>query len=704
MAVRRPNVNAGNNMWNVLNPENPRPTQGGDVLADAAIHGPELAGMEAAAFGAAGAPTRGRGQPPPPQPPANPFPEIRRQTTPRAAKPGLAAPPNLFPPAPMPMLPVAGGGDKAADDARFRGLEKQCADLREEQRQMAGWLSKTQEELAQEAGQRKALEGALAALEGRQAVGHSELGARIATAERQNQSLQDGLQWSQGKLQDEIGKVASEVGAVALDVQGVSSTVKVQQDSLTQLTDELATLERVSRTVSFLQEQTELFNRTLDQRLLETEQRAKSMADAADSRAAEAMKQAQTAGKTTHALEQHVQRQTDQLNTSLRRLETSLKSEVLEAMTARSREVTEGLVVEMEAKIGRDMEAALSNSSQDTSAVLRRELDERIKALGEAVQEAQSQRSAQDEQMRSELRAVLVQQKTAVQQVADETGKRLRAVDESLRAEATARQALEGNISGLMDRAQNDDALAQQRQEEVLAIEESLEAGLSDLRGELSSSVGALAERTDERDRERGHEMSRMHTELSSQLSVLKKRDTSFFETSKQIAAIADATRANHEKQIDLAERTEEHTESMQQMRHVVSRVEEKFHRWTRGAGPGPAADEEGDGIGGVGGGGGGGVLSQDMMQRMADALQAEGRSSDTCGGFPALRHLWGAFEDMDSNWDMLEAQLAQATEERRLNAETIAGTGESLEAIINRLYAPRAPHPCWPACCLPAL
>ena len=151
---------------------------------------------------------------------------------------------------------------------------------------MAGWLSKTQDELAQEAGQRKALEGALAALEGRQAVGHSELGARIATAERQNQSLQDGLQWSQGKLQDEIGKVASEVGAVALDVQGVSSTVKVQQDSLTQLTDELATLERVSRTVSFLQEQTELFNRTLDQRLLETEQRAKSMADAADSRAA----------------------------------------------------------------------------------------------------------------------------------------------------------------------------------------------------------------------------------------------------------------------------------------------------------------------------------------------------------------------------------------------------------------------------------
>ena len=133
-------------------------------------------------------------------------------------------------------------------------------------------------------------------------------------------------------------------------------------------------------------------------------------------------------------------------------------------MTARSREVTEGLVVEMEAKIGRDMEAALSNSSQDTSAVLRRELDERIKALGEAVQEAQSQRSAQDEQMRSELRAVLVQQKTAVQQVADETGKRLRAVDESLRAEATARQALEGNNSGLMDRAQNDDALAQQRQ------------------------------------------------------------------------------------------------------------------------------------------------------------------------------------------------------------------------------------------------
>ena len=44
----------------------------------------------------------------------------------------------------------------------------------------------------------------------------------------------------------------------------------------------------------------------------------------------------------------------------------------------------------------------------------------------------------------------------------------------------------------------------------------------------------------------------------------------------------------------------------------------------------------------------------------------------------PVLRNLWNAFEEMDGNWDMLEQQLAQATEERRLNAETIAGTGES--------------------------
>ena len=678
MAGRR--MMGGGDMWAALNPENPRPT--GDVLAAPPQLGDEFAG-------AAGAPIR---RPPAqnqqqPQPPNNPFPEIRRQTTPRAAKRFDAQMPNLFPPGPMPML-AGGGGGVGADDSRFRAIEKQCHDLREEQRQMAGWLSKTQEDLKSESYRRQEAENALSALDARLGLTHSELGARLSSAEQQNQSLQDALAWAQNANQDELSRVASEMGALSLELQGVGSTVKVQQDTLTQVTDELSALERLSRTVSFLQERTEVFNRTLDQRLLETEARAKGFADGAESRADEAIKQAQYANKTTHALEQHVTRTNEQLNESMRRLETSLKTELMEQITARSRDVSEGMVAEMEAKLMREIEAATSGSAKDTTAMLRREIDDRVKALGEAVRDAQAQRAQQDEQMRADLRGVLVQQKNAVQQSVDETGKRLRTMDESVRAETNARQALEESINQLLEAQRNTNARDQEAREELLAIEESLEAGLAELRGELSSAVGALAASTDERDRERVHEMSRMHTELSGQLSSLKKKDVAFFETSKQISAIADATRANAEKQIDVAQRTEAHDEALQRMRHVVARVEERHHRLTGGG-----ADVSA--FAGAGGGGGGSgdngvsVGSEELVQRMAAALQSEGKGSRddaTTSGFPALRNLWNAFEEMDGNWDMLEQQLAQATEERRLNAETIAGTGESLEAIINRL------------------
>ena len=677
MAGRR--MMGGGDMWAALNPENPRPD--GDVLAAPAHLGEEFAG-------AAGAPVRrpplGQGQNQP-QPPGHPFPEIRRQTTPRAAKRFDGPIPNLFPPAPMAMLPGGGGGGGSAEDSRFRSIEKQCHDLREEQRQLAGWLSKTQEDLAREGRLRQEAENALSVLDTRLGMSHSELDARLSSAEQQNQSLQDAMAWAQNANQQELSRVASEVGGLSLELQNVGSMVKVQQDTLTQVTDELSTLERLSRTVSFLQERTEVFNRTLDQRLRETETQAKSLAEGAESRADEAIKQAQYANKATLALEQHVQRTNDQLNESMRRLETSLKTELMQQITARSRDVSEGMVAEMEAKLMREVDAVTSSSAKDTTATLRREIEDQIRGLGEGVRDAQAQRAQQDEQMRSDLRGVLVQQKNAVQQSVDETGKRLRAMDEALRAESNARQALEESTSQLQEAQRNTNAREEEAREELLAIEESLEAGLAELRGELSSAVGALAASTDERDRERGHEISRLHADLSGQLASLKQKDSAFFDTSKQISAIADATRANAEKHINIAQRTDRHDEALQQMRHVVARIEERHHRLTSGG-------VDVSAFGGAGGGSGGGgvpVGSEELVQRMAAALQSEGKGSwddPTTSGFPALRNLWKAFEEMDGNWDMLEQQLAQATEERRLNAETIAGTGESLEAIINRL------------------
>jgi hypothetical protein len=162
------------------------------------------------------------------QDPAGLLPQIGRrsnnaQVTPKAVAQGGGSRivrPGLFPPDPMPMLGGGGlgggglgGGGGGDSDARVRGLERQCKDLREEQRQLAAWLSKTQEQLGSEAAARQQLEAQLLRLEQHVGVSNSELSARVGQTERQSVKLQDALSWSQNTMQDAVTKVANDVGA-----------------------------------------------------------------------------------------------------------------------------------------------------------------------------------------------------------------------------------------------------------------------------------------------------------------------------------------------------------------------------------------------------------------------------------------------------------------------------------------------------------
>jgi hypothetical protein len=311
------------------------------------------------------------------QDPAGLLPQIGRrsnnaQVTPKAVAQGGGSRivrPGLFPPDPMPMLGGGGlgggglgGGGGGDSDARVRGLERQCKDLREEQRQLAAWLSKTQEQLGSEAAARQQLEAQLLRLEQHVGVSNSELSARVGQTERQSVKLQDALSWSQNTMQDAVAKVANDVGALNLELHSASSATKVQQETLAQVTDELGGLERVSRTVASLQERSDYFGRTLDARLADAEGaphhpspgtshprssgrgvscghvaagKAMAAAAAAESRADQALKSASDATKGSRALESHVQRQTEQLSESLRRLETTLTTQLGEQITVR---------------------------------------------------------------------------------------------------------------------------------------------------------------------------------------------------------------------------------------------------------------------------------------------------------------------------------------------------------------------------------
>lgn len=118
------------------------------------------------------------------------------------------------------MLATSGGG---GDDSRFRSLEKQCADLRQEQRQMAGWLSQSQQKLEAEGRARVVAEQAAEHLARQVDVMYAEMMTRSETLERDLQSTHDAGKRGTNATQEALSHLTGEVNALAVDIQSNTS-------------------------------------------------------------------------------------------------------------------------------------------------------------------------------------------------------------------------------------------------------------------------------------------------------------------------------------------------------------------------------------------------------------------------------------------------------------------------------------------------
>jgi hypothetical protein len=129
--------------------------------------------------------------------------------------------------------PGGGGSSSAGDDARFRALERQCVELREEQRQILAWLTRTQESLAAEVKARERAEEALrtqleqasvkrevvaARTEERMSASAHELAARIVKCEQQRHVDQAAVARATTAITDTISQLGSDLNALSFFV------------------------------------------------------------------------------------------------------------------------------------------------------------------------------------------------------------------------------------------------------------------------------------------------------------------------------------------------------------------------------------------------------------------------------------------------------------------------------------------------------
>ena len=124
--------------------------------------------------------------------------------------------------------PVAGGA--GGDDARFRSLERQCVELREEQREILGWLAKSEEALAAETAARERAEGSLRGLleqtvKAQEMIG-DQLGARVADVQNElSERLQSGEQQqrlAQGTFDRSVGALTDSISQLSSDLNALS--------------------------------------------------------------------------------------------------------------------------------------------------------------------------------------------------------------------------------------------------------------------------------------------------------------------------------------------------------------------------------------------------------------------------------------------------------------------------------------------------
>jgi hypothetical protein len=273
---------------------------------------------------------------------------------------------------------------------------------------------------------------------------------------------------------------------------------------------------------------------------------------------------------------------------------------------------------------------------------------------------------------------------------------------------------------------------------EVLAVEESLEAGLADLRNELTGQMGSLAVAEEARGRERGDEMRRAHTELSTQIATLRQRETNAFETSQKMEQLAEATHSTVERQQALSDWSLGVVEEMQQLRRLVTQLEEARHsdggvrggqqpsssslsssisprpigRFGRaGLDPEQAAAASAKGLlpvesneqerGDSGwqdreyGDNHAAAAARIQARQRGRTVRGHGRgevresaADDGAGNDVQARLDEHAhrFVDVDANFDMLQDILQQAAGERSASAETLSAMGETADVMMQRI------------------
>jgi hypothetical protein len=168
-------------------------------------------------------------QPPPPQQQLQPQ---QQQQQPQRIPVQAQAPMRRAPQS----EPAAHGGSGPAagvDDARFRALERQCVELREEQRQILGWLAKSEESVAAERASRERAEASLRSLleqtlKAQEVVGeqlggrvtevYNELSERLQNGEQQQRASQGIFDRGIGALTDSISQLSSDLNSLSFFV------------------------------------------------------------------------------------------------------------------------------------------------------------------------------------------------------------------------------------------------------------------------------------------------------------------------------------------------------------------------------------------------------------------------------------------------------------------------------------------------------
>jgi hypothetical protein len=148
------------------------------------------------------------------------LPAAQRPVGPIGYKPSVPAP------APRAYAPAGDGDDTTAaapgDGARFRALERQCVELREERRQILKWLAATQQQLEDEVTARKRMEQQqllqLTQVTGAQAQDAGGLGSQIRSAELRQESHESAVARATSAITDTISQLSSDLNALSFFV------------------------------------------------------------------------------------------------------------------------------------------------------------------------------------------------------------------------------------------------------------------------------------------------------------------------------------------------------------------------------------------------------------------------------------------------------------------------------------------------------